>query len=162
MFAIGTIGSFILRVAYYIFVEFYLPDQRPTIGHLILFGQAQSIIGHFSGIAMMPLLFDYIPRDKMGTAQAGFNFVRGVTRMIMLNGLGVWITYYSKWFMPAGQLNYFSGYLFMLLLDCVGLVILGYFALQVRRGKIKPVGRTDFKPVEDIDPTDTATPAPAR
>ena len=165
MFSIGIVGSVIAKLAYYIFVQFFLPDHRPSISQMIIFGQMQSIIGQFSGIAMMPLLFDYIPRDKMGTAQAGFNFVRGITRMITLNGLGLWVTYYSKWFMPPGQYDYFSGYLFILLLDFVGLGILAYFAIQVRRGIIKPVGRTEFRPLEDIDPTDTpdaADPAPAR
>ena len=162
MFAIGIVGSMFLRIAYYIFVQFYLPDHRPSIAHMIIFGQMQSILGQFNNIAMLPLLFDYIPRDKMGTAQAGFNFVRGITRMIMLNGLGLWVTYYSKWFMPPGQYDYFSGYLFMLILDCVGIVILIYFALQVRRGIIKPVGLTEFRPLEDVDPTDTPNPEPAR
>jgi hypothetical protein len=162
MFTIGTVGSMAVRVAYYVYVQFILPEHRPSIGDMVMFGQFQSIVGQFGAISFLPLLYDYVPRDKMGTAQAGFNFVRSITRMVMLNGLGLWVTYYSKWFMPPGQYDYFSGYLFMLILDCIGLAILTYFGLQVRRGKIKPLGRTEFRPLEDVDPTDTPNAEPAR
>ena len=91
----------------------------------------------------------------MGTAQAGFNLVRGITRVITLNGLGIWVTLYSSWFLPAGKYDYFSGYLFMILLDFVGLAILISFGWKVRTGVIKPVGITEFHPVEDTNGTET-------
>jgi len=153
MFTIGIVGAMIMRIAYYVFVQFFLPDQRPTIAHMIIFGQLQSAIGQFSGIALMPLLFDYIPRDKMGTAQAGLNMVRSITRMVTLNGLGIWVTLYSAWFLPEGKYDYFSGYLFMILLDFVGLAILIYFAWKVRTGVIKPLGITEFHPIEETGGT---------
>jgi len=158
MFTIGIVGAMIARIAYYIFVQFFLPDQRPTIGHMIFFGQLQSMIGQFTTIALMPLIFDYIPRDKMGTAQAGMNLVRSITRMVTLNGLGIWVTLYSFWFMPEGTYNYFSGYLFMILLDFVGLAILIYFAWKVRTGAIKPLGVTEFHPIEESGGTATNQP----
>ena len=161
MFSIGIIGSIIAKIAYYVFVQFILPDQRPTIAQMIIFGQLQSAIGQFSGIAILPLLFDYIPRDKMGTAQAGFNFVRSITRLITLNGLGLWVTMYSKWFLPPGQYDYFSGYIFIIAMDFVGLGILIYFAYKVRSGAIKPVGRTEFHPVEETDDPLAPNPKPA-
>lgn len=149
MFTIGMVGSVIAKIAYYVFVQFILPDQRPSIAQMIYFGQLQSMIGQFSGIAMVPLLFDYIPRDQMGTAQAGFNMVRSLTRILTLNGLGIWVTMYSAWFLPEGKYDYFSGYLFILLMDFIGLGILAYFAWKVRSGVIKPLGITEFHPVEE-------------
>lgn len=157
MFSIGVVGGLVGQIAYYVFVQFVLPDQRPSIAHMILFGQVMSAVGQFSGIAMQPLIFDYIPRDKMGTAQAGLNFVRSVTRLITLNGIGLWVTTYSRWFMPEGRYDYFSGYLFMILMNIVGCGILIYFARKVRRGEIQPLGRDQFQPVEDTQP-----PAPSR
>ena len=158
MLMIGVCGATIMRIAYYVFVEFVLPDQRPTIGHMITFGMLQSIMGQFAGIALVPLIFDYIPRDKMGTAQAGLNMVRSITRMITLNGLGIWVTLYSLWFLPEGKYDYFSGYLFMILLDFVGIAILVYFAWKVRTGVIIPLGITEFRPIEETDGTATKQP----
>ncbi len=155
MFTIGVVGGLLCQISYYVFVQFILPDRRPSIEQMILFGQAASAIGQFSGIALMPLLYEYIPRDKMGTAQAGLNFVRSITRLITLNGIGLWVTTYSRWFLPEGQYDYFSGYLFMILMNTLGCGILIYFARQVRRGAILPLGRTDFQPIESPAPVAT-------
>jgi hypothetical protein len=149
MFGIGVGGTLFFQICYYFFVQFVLPDQRPTIAQIIIFGQCVSAIGQLSMIAMQPLIFEYIPRDKMGTAQAGLNFVRSIARLITLNGIGVWVTIYSKWFLPEGRYDYFSGYLFMIFMNLIGCGFLLYFARQVRRGAILPLGRTEFRPVED-------------
>lgn len=149
MFSIGVVGALLGQIAYYVFVQFVLPDRRPSIAQMILFGQFMSAVGQFSTIAMQPLIYDYIPRDKMGTAQAGLNFVRSITRLLTLNGIGLWVTMYSSIFLPEGRYDYFSGYLFMIVMNTLGLCILAYFAWQVRRGHIRPVGRTEFHPVED-------------
>ena len=149
MFFFGVAATLVLQMGYYGFVQFILTDRRPTIMHMILFGQFLSIAGQFANIALQPLIFDYIPRDKMGTAQAGLNFVRSITRLITLNGIGLWVAYYSKWFLPAGKFDYFSGYLFMILMNAVGCGFLIYFARQVKRGAILPLGRTGFHPLEE-------------
>lgn len=149
LFSIGVAGSLIGQITYYIFIQFILPDRRPSIGQMILFGQFMSIFGQFSLIAMQPLLFEYIPRDKMGTAQAGLNFVRSITRLLTLNGIGIWVAAYSKWFLPEGRFDYFSGYLFMILMNVLGCSFLVYFGLQVKRGRILPLGRTEFHPIEE-------------
>lgn len=149
MFTIGVVGVLVGQIAYYVFVQFILPDQRPTIGQIIFFGQCMAMVGTFSGIAWQPLIFEYIPRSQMGTAQAGLNFVRSITRLLILNGIGIWVTWYSRLFKPPGQYDYFSGYLFMILMNAVGCCLLVWFARNVKRGVIKPLGVTEFKPVEE-------------
>ncbi|MCX7848058.1 MAG: MFS transporter [bacterium] len=149
MFTIGVIGVLAVQIAYYLFVRFGLPDQRPSIGQIIFFGQCMSMMGAFSLIAWQPLIFEYIPRSQMGTAQAGLNFVRSITRLLTLNGIGLWVTWYSRLFRPPGQYDYFSGYLFMILMNAFGCGLLLWFARSVRQGTIKPLGVTEFKPVEE-------------
>jgi len=149
MFTIGVVGVLFFLITYYVFVQYILPDQRPNIAQIIIFGQCMAMIGTFSGIAQQPLMFEYIPRSQMGTAQAGLNFVRSITRLLTLNGIGIWVTWYSKLFRPAGRYDYFSGYLFLILLNAVGCMLLMYFARQVKRGVIKPLGVMEFKPVEE-------------
>ena len=149
MFGFGVAGSLFFQILYYVYIQFVLPDRRPSIAEMIFFGQLMSMVGQLSGIALQPLIFEYIPRDQMGTAQAGLNFVRSVTRMLTLNGIGIWVTMYSKWFMPEGTYDYFSGYLFMILMNIIGCCFLVYFGRQVRRGIIKPVGATDFGSEDD-------------
>lgn len=157
MFSLGVIGTLLAQIAYYVFVQFILADRRPTIFQMIIFGQIMSILGQFAGIALQPLIFDYIPRDKMGTAQAGLNFVRSITRLLTLNGIGLWVAYYSKWFLPEGKYDYFSGYLFMILMNVLGCGFLVYFGRQVKRGRIKPLGLTEFHPIEEASAEKRAT-----
>lgn len=159
MFTLGVVATLIFQIAYYCFVQFSLPDRRPTIAHMIVFGQMLSIAGQLANIALKPLIFDYIPRDKMGTAQAGLNFVSSLTRLITLNGIGLWVAYYSKWFLPEGKFDYFSGYLYMILMNMIGCGFLIYFARQVKVGKIKPLGTTGFHPLEESLPAQTETAA---
>jgi len=149
MFVLGTVGVVVMKLGYYVFVQFILPEQRPEIVHMIFFGQAMSMFSQFSSIASGPLIYDYIPRDQMGTAQAALTFVRSITRLITLNGIGLWVTWYSGIFCPPGVYDYFSGYLFMVILNIVGLAFLANFIVRVRNGSILPVGRTGFKPVDE-------------
>ena len=145
LFAIGTGGILCLQIAYFVFVQFVLPDQRPAIGHMILFGQLMSTFGQIAGVAFLPLTYDFIPRNRMGTAQAGLNFLRSLTRLITLNGVALWVTFYAWAFLPEGQYDYFIGHLFTIASGCVGIGIVFYFSRQVRRGRFRPVGREEFE-----------------
>jgi hypothetical protein len=156
-YLIGVAGTLILKIAYYVYVTWFLPDQRPSVTDMILFGYPTSLFATIMTITVGPLVFDYIPRDKMGTAQAGLGVVRNITRLITLNGVGLWVAWYSGFTRTDGSFDYFSGYLFMILMNILGCGILIYFARQVRRGVILPLGRTDFHPVEDTSPPSPAT-----
>ncbi len=145
LFAIGTGGILCLQIAFFVFVQFILPDQRPTIGHMILFGQLMSTCGQIAGVAFLPLTYDFIPRNRMGTAQAGLNILRSFTRLITLNGVALWVTFYAWAFLPEGQYDYFIGHLFTIASGCVGIGIVFYFSRQVRRGRFRPVGREEFE-----------------
>lgn len=145
LFAIGTGGIVCLQIVYFAFVQFILPDRRPSIGHLILFGQLMSTCGQIAGVAFLPLTFDFIPRNQMGTAQAGLNFLRSLTRLITLNGVALWVTFHAWAFLPDGQYDYFIGHLFTIATGCVGIAIVAFFGRQVRRGHFRPVGREEFE-----------------
>jgi MFS family permease len=149
LFLIGSLGNLILAILYYCFVVFVLPDQRPSILQIMIFGVIKSTFGSIIGIVALPLLYEFIPRSEMGTAQGGINVVRTVTRIVTINGVGLWVTLYSGWFMPEGTYNYFSAYLFLILMEIIGLAFFFFFVRQVRRGKIERLGLTEFNPVEE-------------
>lgn len=154
MFAFGICGSLVFQISYYLFVQFYLSDHRPSLAQIIFFGELMSICSLFTNTAFLPLLFDYIPRSQMGTAQAGLSFVSSLTRLLTLNGVGLWVSYYSRLFVEPGKYDYFSAYLFLILMSFLGVCFFYYFSRQVRRGVIKPLGRLDFTAVEDLPDND--------
>ncbi len=149
LFAFGLAGTLLVKIGYYVWVQFILADNRPDIVHIIAFGYGMSVFGQFISVAFWPLVYDYIPRDKMGTAQTGLSVVKTLTRLLLLNGVGVWIAAYSWFFLPEGQYDYFSGYLFLIITDFIGVAIVLNFVYQLKTGKLKKVGQTDFKPVEE-------------
>jgi MFS family permease len=149
LITIGMVGAMLGKIGYYIWVQFILADNRPEIFHIIVFGYVASFFGSFISIAFWPLAYDYIPRDKMGTAQTGLMVIRTLSRFILMNGVGVFITAYSWLFLPEGQYDYFSGYLFLIVTDIIGVAIVLNFIYQTKKGKLEKVGQTSFHPVEE-------------
>jgi MFS family permease len=149
LIAIGICGGMLAKIAYYTFVQLALPDARPEIIHIVLFGYISSIFGSFVSITFWPLAYDFIPRDQMGTAQTGLTIVKTLTRFVLLNGVGVWIVAYSWLFLPEGRYDYFSGYIYLIITDLIGVAILLNFFNRIRTGRLEKVGQTRFQPVED-------------
>lgn len=97
--------SVAINFLYFCYVIFVLPDQRPTLVELILFGEIGSIIGILTTMVYVPLVYDYVRRNKMGTYAAGANMVTKVTRLLTLNGVGLFIWGYATIFAPpAGEM----------------------------------------------------------
>ncbi|MCX7005231.1 MAG: MFS transporter [bacterium] len=148
LYTYSICGNLLMTIAYYCFVQFFLPDHRPLLWQIILFGEIGALIGLLSSTVAGPMAYDYIPRDKMGTVAAGSGIIGSLTRLLMLNGVSLWVTFYSKRFCPPGQLDYFSGYLMMIAMGMVGVGISLLFVGMVRRGVIKPYGRMNIGAVE--------------
>jgi MFS family permease len=140
MFIFGSASTLLLNTAYWVVVQFFIPGQRPELWQIIVMGEIIAVFSLISGAVGQPLVYDYIPRAKLGTATAGRSFIRSMTKLFAINGIGWFVVLYSKLFMPPGQYDYFSGYLFMSLGGIGGLFLILYFAHQVKTGAIKKVG----------------------
>ncbi len=97
--------SLSLNVAYFSYVTFILPDQRPSLVEIILFGELSSVVGLLTSMIYYPLVYDYIRRNKMGTYAAGAGLVMRLTGLMTLNGVGLFIWAYATLFQPpAGEM----------------------------------------------------------
>lgn len=93
-----------LNIAYYCYVHFVLPDRRPTLFEMVLFGEMMSITGILTGLVYTPLIYDYVVRNKMGTYVAGAQLVTRLTNLVTVNGAGLFIIGYAALFQPpAGE-----------------------------------------------------------
>jgi MFS family permease len=151
LFAFALAGGMLAKIGYYVFVQFILPDSRPDIMHMIIFGQVASMLGWIIQVAFWPLAYDFIPRNKMGTAQTGIMIVKTLTRLVLMNGVGLWVTLYSIMFLPEGTFDYFSAYIFLIITDVISVAIVVNFIYQLKKGKLRPVGKEDFHPVEETE-----------
>ncbi|MFP4145575.1 MAG: MFS transporter [Phycisphaeraceae bacterium] len=90
-----------LKIFWYCYVMFLVPDQRPELWEILVFGETIGIVGMFVGVVTYPLVYEFVPIDKMGTANAGLGLFRGVMGMILGPLMGFWIGWWSIWFLPA-------------------------------------------------------------
>lgn len=98
--------SVALNFCYFSYVTFILPDQRPSLVEIIVFGETGAIIGLLTAMVYIPLVYDYIRRNKMGTYGAGAGLVNRITSLITLNGVGLFIWGYATLFQPpAGEMT---------------------------------------------------------
>jgi MFS family permease len=153
LYIFGQVGALIATLAYYIFVQFILPDRRPDLWQIIGFGQIIAALGMIAGVVTQPLMYDYIPRHEMGTAAAGISYVRSFTRWLTLLGAGLWVKFYSAIFCPEGVYDYFSVYIYMMILTCVGIFIILNFQRLVKNGTLIAYGRVG---VEEDAPSDAS------
>jgi len=156
LYIFGISSSLVVTLAYYIFVQFVLPDHHPALWQIIAFGQVIAVTGMMASVVAQPLMYDYIPRDAMGTASAGIGYVRSLTRWVTLLGAGLWVKFYSKIFCAPGEYDYFSVYIYMMILTCVGIGIILNFQRLVKKGRLIAYGRIGVE--EDTPATDTDSP----
>lgn len=140
-FATGIVVIFTTQLAYVLWIKIGLPDERPALHHMVFFGTIIALGGQIISTCMLPLAYDYIPRAQMGTAQAGFNIMRSVTRLTTLNGTGLWVVWWSRFALGPGETDYFSGYYFLLFANVVSAGLFLIFVRQARSGRLPRAGR---------------------
>jgi Na+/melibiose symporter-like transporter len=94
------------QFCYYAYVNFVLPDKRPSLVEIIVFGETLSMLSILTGLIFIPLIYDYVRRNKMGTFNAGSQVVSKLTILITLNGVGLFVWGYAALFQPpAGEIT---------------------------------------------------------
>jgi Na+/melibiose symporter-like transporter len=94
--------SIMMEAFYFIYVEFILFDATPTLIEVIFFGELTAIIGILMGMIYYPLVYDYIPRNELGTYAAGAVIVDKIVQISTLNGVGVFVALWSTFLLPPG------------------------------------------------------------
>jgi hypothetical protein len=86
---------------YYLFVRLGLAGQRPELWQILAFGTMAGGCVQLAQTMSWPLLFEYIPRKQMGTANAGFELVWALLGAMLPPIMGWWIAGYSAVFLPG-------------------------------------------------------------
>ncbi len=100
-----VLAGIAVNLAMYLYYNYVLYDARPTLVEMILFGEMLSIIGVLTSMALTPLMYDFIPRNELGTFAAGSGLVGKVTGIVTVNLMGLFVTGYSYFFLaPGGEM----------------------------------------------------------
>ncbi|SDT92790.1 Na+/melibiose symporter [Verrucomicrobium sp. GAS474] len=98
--------SLSINVCYYCYVNFVLPDKHPSLVEIIVFGESGCIVGLLMMMVYVPLVYDYVRRNKLGTYAAGAGMVGRLTGLLTLNGVGLFVWGYATLFQPpAGEMT---------------------------------------------------------
>ncbi len=104
MFLFATVGNLVVNIIYTIFV-FYKPDFRPTFWEIVAFGNIANIFGSIKAVVSYPLLFEYVSRNRLGSAIAGIGIFNTMFRNAVALFMGVWLMLWSIWFFPQAGFN---------------------------------------------------------
>lgn len=94
---IGMLGKFL----WYAYVMLLVPGNRPSILEIILIGEGINLLGRLAGLISFPLIYEFIPLKRVGTAAASLGFFRGMLGMLIGPLMGFWLLFYSNVFMPG-------------------------------------------------------------
>ena len=145
---VGVTLSTLHPLSYWSFIHFVAAEGRPEIGTIIGFDIFNGIVDMSSNVALGPLFFDFVPRNRMGTVYAGMTFVRGFMKMIAVTGVGFWVSAYSWMFVPGGANDYSSGLLFVFALGIFGIWATWYVYRERQSGRLIEYGRLEREAAE--------------
>lgn len=142
-FQVGMVLSAIHPIIYWFYVKFLAENQTPPPIALIIAGSTATLFHVVASVCLEPYFYDLVPKNKMGELNSGSLMVRGMMNMVVANGVGLWVKYYSRFFSPGGKTDYMSGYLYVFLVGIAGCAVTFYFADQRRKGRIIEYGRLE-------------------
>jgi Na+/melibiose symporter-like transporter len=101
-----VLGVFV-NVGMYTYYSFVLYDSKPTIIEMVMFGEMLSVLGILIGMTYVPLVYDFIPRNEMGTYAAGSGLITQATQLVTGNLVGFFVWLYASLFLgPAGEMSH--------------------------------------------------------
>lgn len=137
---LNTILAFMFSIITLLYLKVFLCGQTPPVAHWYLLSLITGAGGTFGALAG-PLLYEYLPTDKIGTISSGFGMLSTAVGAIMANVMGFWIYYWSAWFGDGTGKDYTATMWFGLLSGPVALGIMVYFFRLATRGGLVEYGK---------------------
>lgn len=137
----GLAITILLKMGYYVYAEYLAPGGIPPYHMVLGLGLFKGAIGSFLGVACVPLLFEFISRNRLGTLACGMGITYGLVTLLGTNVMGQWIKFSSPrlYGLPENTYNYMAAYHWIFLLGVLGVSYMIYFEYLVKTGKIKKV-----------------------
>ncbi|HRE80657.1 MAG TPA: MFS transporter [Opitutaceae bacterium] len=133
------------------FLVLQMMGRPPTFYEVVGFKLLETGIGTVGTISSVAMMFDYVPRHRLGTVLAGVGLSRGLASLVVNNGVGLWVTT-AAWIWPdrddAGErkYDYALGYLYLGLFGLLAFWVARRFARLSRAGELIKLGVEDAPP----------------
>ncbi|MGF1452553.1 MAG: MFS transporter [Opitutales bacterium] len=146
MFRTGILVPAIIQLAFLFYLR-YLSDYAFTLNLLISVGVASAFFQAMLFAVWGPLIYDYIPSNRMGTYVAGISFTQGLLGFVLMNLGGLWVKGFTALFSSPtdSTFDYSSIVIFWALLAALSFSGTLVFSWAERRGIVEPLGRLERK-----------------
>lgn len=160
---IAIVKDFITVGFFFVYLQFLDKDGVPPIVLWMLFGQFTATMGALIGTAVGPMIYEYIPRSKLGTVLAGKGLLESFVKFGVANLGAWWVVWWSLHIHKPGQTkyDYSSLYLLQMLLYIPGILAVVWFLRMVLSGRLKPAGILEVEPDAVADAAPPKPPAHA-
>lgn len=133
------------HLLFFLFIKFIAPATGPSFSAVLAFKLIGTGIGTVGTVCSVSLMFDFVPRDRLGTVLAGVGVTRGLASILVNNGIGLWITLPALlWPQRATngdiQYDYASGYLYLVLCGLLATAVAAWFSREARSGRLVQLG----------------------
>lgn len=136
---IGLCLVMTLKVTFYLYAEYAAPNAIPPFWAVVGMGLIRGAVANFMVVACIPLMFDYVSNNRLGTLSCGMGITFGLITFVQVNALGGWIKFSSSWLygLPEGVFNYMAGYHFLFVMGLGSFAYLLVFSHWDRTGFVK-------------------------
>jgi Na+/melibiose symporter-like transporter len=142
MFRLGILMPALIQLGLYLYLR-TVSGFEAGMGLFIGVGIATAFFQSMLWAVWGPLVFDYIPLNRMGTCTAGFTMVSGLVGFVLVNLGGQWVKA-STWLLGnpgRGTYDYSSVLILWALLSALAFGATFVFRRAEAAGRVRPEGR---------------------
>lgn len=146
MFKLFAAAMTLNHLALFLYVKLVAEGGVPAFNAVLAFKLVGTGVGTIGTVCSVSLIFDYVPRDRLGTVLAGVGIVRGLAQLAINNGIGAWVTLLA-WLghratAPDGTTgyDYASGYLYLVACGLLATAVAFWFGRQTQSGELVKQG----------------------
>jgi len=146
LFRAGIVLPALIQIGFWIYLRFitnYEATFGVLLGVLLATGVCQTLLWAVWG----PLIYDYIPSNRMGSYVAGISFLQGMLGFVLMNIGGLWVKGFTAVFGTPNDTPYDYSSIILLWLILAAITATGTYIFQAaeRRGDVKPLGKIEVE-----------------
>lgn len=93
-------ASLVIKLIWMAYV-FNKPEYRPELWEIIVFGEIGTVFAMIATTVASPLMYEFVERNRMGTATAGMQLFNTLVKNTMSFLVGLWLWFWSWLFLPS-------------------------------------------------------------
>lgn len=133
------------HLVFFLYLKLRTGEDAPPYAAVLIYWLLHTGVGNIGVVCTVSMMFDYVPRDRLGTVSSGIGITRGVAIIFINNGIGLWVTSVTAvtTTTAAGAAiayDYESGFLYLVFCGVIATAVAFWFARQVNTGRITKLG----------------------